>query len=216
MVRGRDLRGQNDRFDDPEVGHMRAKGTRAKRRRTVVAACVATAAVALVGCGGGTQELASDGSDGLDGPLPTAPNGSSDNGVDLGAGDPFSGSVDVNDLIRRIDALNEETDLCTLLTGQAMSDLTTADINLASLASNPAAFSQLFASLDKLFGHMIVIGPPELTPPLTTLQGVWGGLSDVDIRGADAESRASALLANEDTQAANDALGAWVAVNCPV
>lgn len=190
---------------------------RAMTNRIRAAAALVTAAVALGACGGsGTQEIAVDGADGLDGPLPTAPDGSPRNGADLGAGDPFSGDVDVNDLIRRIDALNSENDLCILLTGEAMSDLTGADINLASLASNPAGFSQLFVSLDKLFGHMVSIGPPELELPLNTLKNVWGGMADIDIRGADAEQKASELLGSEDTKRANEALGAWVATNCVV
>lgn len=188
---------------------------RTTRRASTATALVVAAALALSGCGGGgTQEIAGSDQNATGGPLPTAPNGSPRNGADLEAGDPLSGSVDVNDLIRRIDALNQETDLCVLLTGQAMADVTTADINLAGLASNPAGFSQLFAALDTLFGHMISIGPPELNGPLTALQGVWGGLADVDIRAADAETTASALLAGDATQAANDELGAWVVANC--
>jgi len=175
-------------------------------------ASVALLCVLVSACGdGGTQEIAGRDDGSLDGPLPTAPNGGTDNG---GSGDPFSGSVDINDLIRRIDALNQEDDLCTLLTGQAMNDLTGADINLASLATNPAGFSQLFASLDTLFGHMIQIAPADLNPPLTVLQGTWGGLADIDVRGADAETRASRLIASPDVEIANETLGAWVVGNC--
>lgn len=180
-------------------------------KSSVVGALVVLALIAA-GCGGsGTTEIAVDQDDG--GPLPTAPDGSPRNGGG-GDGDPFSGSVDANDLIRRIEALNDETDLCTLLTGQAMADIAAADINLAGLASNPSGFSALFAALDKLFGHMLTIGPPEVEQPLSTLQAVWGGLADIDIRSTDAEGRAAALLAGEDTQAANDALAEWVTGNC--
>ncbi len=172
---------------------------------------VATLALVATGCGGGeTRQLAADG-DEFDGPLPTAPEGSPRS---VGDGDPFSGSVDANDLIRRIEALRTETDLCTLLTGSAMADIAAADINLAGLASNPSGMSQLFSALDQLFGHMITIGPPEVTAPLQTLQGVWGGMADIDIRAADAESRAAELLAGDATQTANDELAAWVTENC--
>lgn len=167
----------------------------------------------VVGCSsGGTTEIVVDEGDG--GPLPTAPDGvPRSNGAD-GDGDPFSGSMDANDLIRRIEELTSETDLCTLLTGQAMADIAAADINLAGLASNPAGFSALFASLDKLFGHMRTIAPAELEQPLSSLQEVWGGLADLNIRATDAKSRAAELLAGKDTQAANDALAKWVASNC--
>ena len=170
---------------------------------------VLTLALVLSACaGGGTQEIASV-DDGLDGPLPTAPKG----GGRSSDGDPFSGNVDLSELIRRIDGLTEINDLCTLLTGEA-ADLTSADINVASLASNPTAFSQLFVSLERVFGHMIGIAPPEAVPPLITLQDVWAGMSEIDVRAADAEATASRLLASDETQAANDALGAWVAGNC--
>ncbi len=181
-------------------------------RLLVATAILATSGVLGVSCGdGGTKELAADQKS--SGPLPTAPDGSPRNGAGSN-GDPFSGSVDVNDLIDRIEGLNSENDLCTLLTGNAMADIASADINLAGLASNPAGFSQLFAALNRLFGHMLTIAPSELTEPLTTLQGVWGGLADINIRASDAESRAASLLAGNETQKANDDLAAWVTSNC--
>ncbi len=186
---------------------MRAMTQGKARVLKLASAVVATVVLASACGGGGTQEIAGV-DEGLDGPLPTAPSGAG------GASDVFTGDVDVNDLIRRIEALNEESDLCTLLTGQAMADLTTADINLASIASNPAAASQLFSSLERVFAHMIVIAPAEAVPPLTTLQAVWAGMSDIDIRAADAEATASRLLASPETQAANDELGEWVSANC--
>lgn len=160
--------------------------------------------------GGGTRQLAADG-DELDGPLPTAPEGAARN---VGDGDPFSGSVDANDLIRRIEALKTETDLCTLLTGSAMADIAAADINLTGLASNPSGMSALFTALDQLFAHMVTIAPGEVTQPLTTLQGVWAGMADIDPRAGDAESRAAELIAGPQTQAAEAALGEWVTANC--
>lgn len=179
----------------------------------LVALCMIAALVASACGGGGTEELRVR-DNGPDGPLPTAPNGQPRNAADLNAGGLLSGSVDVNDLIRRIDALNQENDLCTLLTGDAMADITGADINLTSLVSNPAGFSQLFASLDKLFGHMITIGPAELRPPLGTMKSVWSGLSGIDLRAADAESKAGVLVGSKAVQEANDALGKWVVANC--
>jgi len=183
--------------------------------RWQLAAVVAVTAVAVVACGGGTEELAGQPNNTTpSGPLPTAPNGKPKNSADLGVNAATSGKVDVNDLIRRIDALNQETDLCALLTGSAMSDITGADINLTSLVSNPAGFSQLFASLDKLFGHMVQIAPAEAKGQLTTMQGVWNGLSAVDLKSAGAQKQASALIASPQAQAANDDLGKWVQGNC--
>lgn len=174
-------------------------------------------AVALVAaaCGGDpTSELASDPNDTApEGPLPTAPvAGRSDDSGSPG----FSGDVDVNELILRIDALNEEDDLCVLLTGQAMADITGSDINLTSLMSNPAGFTQLFAGLEKVFGHMIEIAADDLRPALTQMQTVWSGMSTIDPRAADADAQASALINSPEVQAASDGLAAWVVGNCEV
>lgn len=179
------------------------------------AAVVAVVAVAMTACGGGTEELAGQPNVSTpDGPLPTAPNGKPKNAADLGANAATGGDVDVNDLIRRIDALNQETDLCTLLTGSALAGVTGADINLTSLVSNPAGFSQLFASLDKLFGHMVDIAPADAKAQLTTMQGVWNGLSAIDLKSTGAQQQASAVIASPEVQAANEDLGKWVLANC--
>jgi len=113
-----------------------------------------------------------------------------------------------------LDALNEDS--VDRLYGDALGALatTSADINLTSLISNPAGFTQLFASLDKLFGHMVAIATPELAQPLGSMQRVWNQMATIDPRAADAESRAGALIASPEVQAANDALGAWVTENC--
>lgn len=184
-------------------------------------ALVALVALAA-GCGGGgggTTELGSDAADEQSGPLPTAPGGdSSGSGGSTGSGDTpgMSGSVDVSELIVRIDALNTENDLCTLLTGDAMADVTGADVNLTSIVSNPSGFSQLFSALDRLFGHMVQIGPPELTPSLQRLNEVWKGLAQVDPTGADAQAKLDTLMADPEVQAAQKGIAEWVAANCDV
>jgi len=122
--------------------------------------------------------------------------------------------MDVNELIRRIDGLNNESDLCILLTGQALADVTGADINLTSLLTNPSGFTQLFTSLDKLFAHMVAIGPAEVQPSLQTMQGVWKGLATIDPRAPDAETRSAALIGDPNVQQAQDTLGTWVKGTC--
>lgn len=177
---------------------------------------VAVLAVALVGaCGGGnTEALPADRVEGLDEAQPTAPSGSFPGDTDLGEGDPSSDTVDVNGLIRRIDALSQETELCALVGSEAVVEIIGADINLTGLASNPSGVGQLFAALERLYAHMATIGPPEVTPALTTLQGVSSGLADIDLRSPDAEARAEELLESPDTRFANEALGAWISLNC--
>ncbi len=172
--------------------------------------------IALLGtaCGESqeTAELEADPNDApAEGPLPTAPVDRS--GKDSGS-TGFSGSVDINNLILRIDALNEEDDLCVLLTGEAMADITGADINLTSLMTNPAGFTQLFAALEKVFGHMIEIAADDLRPALTEMQKVWSGMATIDPRAADAEAQAKLLIESPEVRSAQDGLAAWVVGNC--
>ena len=187
-------------------------GTRSRNIWWAFAAALACLLMVASACSGdsGTTELSSDAADDTaPGPLPTAPPTSA-SASKVGS----SGSVDVNELIRRIDALNNEGDLCILLTGQALADVTGADVNLTSLLTNPSGFTQLFTSLDKLFAHMITIGAPEVQPSLQTMQGVWKGLATIDPRAPDAEARSAALIGDAGVQAAQNDLGAWVKANC--
>ena len=196
--------------------------TTGRRLRAATAAVALACALALAGCSGdsGTTELSSDSADTTaPGPAPTAPGGASSGSgssgsASAGSGVGASGSVDVNELIRRIDALNQESDLCLLLTGEALSDVTGADVNLTSLLSNPSGFTQLFASLDKLFSHMVTIGPAEVQPSLQTMQGVWKGMATIDPRAPDAETRSAALIGDPAVQSAQTALGEWVKTTC--
>jgi hypothetical protein len=188
-------------------------GTRSRNIWWACAAALACLLLVASACSGdgGTTELSSDAADETTpGPLPTAPPTSAGSSSKVGS----TGSVDVNELIRRIDALNNEGDLCTLLTGKALADVTGADVNLTSLLTNPSGFTQLFTSLDKLFAHMVTIGAPEVQPSLQTMQGVWKGLSTIDPRAPDAEARSGALIGDPKVQAAQNDLGAWVKANC--
>ena len=184
--------------------------------RTLFAALVllCVAALTAAGCSkeSTTEELSTDSADqAADGPIPTAPPEVAGQGSTGSSGD-----VDVNELILRIDALNTETDICTLLTGQAVKDVTQSNVNLTSLLTNPAGFSQLFAALDRLFAHLVQIGPAELTAPLQTMQGVWSAMSEIEPNAVDAEARASALVSDPNVQAAQTSIGDYVQANCGV
>lgn len=190
--------------------------TPTRRIRWAIGALLLTVVLVGAACSGsGTTELSSDAADQTaPGPLPTAPGGAGGSGTAGKGGVGSTGKVDVNELIRRIDNLNNETDLCALLTGQALRDVTGSDINLTSLLSNPSGFTQLFASLDKLFAHMVVIGPAEVQPSLVTMQGVWKGMATIDPRAPDAQTRSSALIADPAVQQAQSTLGQWVKSSC--
>jgi hypothetical protein len=166
-------------------------------RWTTALALLVVAALGA-GCGAGTQEVASE-DGGPEGPLPTAPANFSRNSP--GEESALSGSV-------------EEDDLCTLLTGQAMADVSGADIDLTSLLSNPTGFSQLFSALDKVFGHMAQIAPAELIQPISEMQSVWATLSTLNVATPNAEAQASALISSPVLRASQDTLGVWVVENC--
>ena len=161
-----------------------------------------------------TKVLTPDRSANDDGPRPTAPGAGGANSTVVGGNPALTGKVDVAELVRRLDALQAETDLCTLLTGQALSNVTGADINLSSLLSDPTGFSQLFGALQRTYVHLVDIAPAEIDPSLTVLQGLWGSLATVDPRSAEAESVVARAIASPEVQDANDAVASWITANC--
>ncbi len=186
-------------------------------RSATLLLAVAVVALALfaVGCSkhqSATEEVRpATTDDAADGPAPTAPPlpaGSESAGTASGA------DIDANELIRRIDSLNSETDLCTLLTGQALKDIATSNVNLTSLLTNPSGFTQLFSALDRLFAHLVQIGPAELSSSLQEMQSVWTAMAAMDPRAPDAETKAGALIADPKVQAAQSDIGKYVTSNC--
>ena len=161
-----------------------------------------------------TKVLDPDRSANADGPRPTAPGAGGATTTVAGGNPALNGKVDVAELVRRLDALQAETDLCTLLTGQALSNVTGADINLSSLLSDPTGFTQLFGALQRTYTHLIDIAPADLDPSLTVLQGLWGSLATVDPRSAEAESVVARAVASPEVQDANDAVASWITANC--
>ena len=174
---------------------------------------VALAAL-LAGCASSsdTTEVAGRGAD-PNAPLPTAPAGSTGATTPLRPTVP-TGSVDVQELVTRIDALNAETNLCTLLTGSALADVTGADLDLTSLLQDSTGFTSLFGSLAKLFGHMVDIAPATVKPDLQTMRGVWQGVATVDPKQPDAATKAGAFIADPSVQRAQSNVGVWVQTNC--
>ncbi len=171
--------------------------------------CILVLAATSCSSDSGTTELSKDPADATtDGPRPTAPP------IQASNGSGSSGAVDVNELIRRIDDLNNETDLCKLLTGEAYQAISGADVNLTSLLSNPSGFAQLFTSLDRLFAHLVTIAPTEVQPSLKTMQDMWKQMATFDPRTPDAETKLKRLIGDPQVQAAQTALGAYIQSSC--
>ncbi|MFM7069946.1 MAG: hypothetical protein ACKOYM_10875, partial [Actinomycetes bacterium] len=182
--------------------------------------------VGLVGLAGAcssesdTRVLPADRDAASDGPQPTAPgarrgDGDTSGGVDATNRNPaLTGTVDIAELVRRLDALQAETDACTLLTGQALANVTGADINLSSLLSNPSGFTQLFSALQRTYVHLVDIAPAQIDGPLSVLGGLWGQLSKVNPRSSEAEAAVAAAVGSPQVQAANDSIASWITTNC--
>lgn len=171
-------------------------------------------AALLAGCASnsGTTEVAGRGPDPNE-PLPTAPSSVPGATTRLRPTVP-TGSVNVQELVARIDALDTETNLCTLLTGSALADVTGADLDLTSLLKDSTGFTSLFGSLGKLFGHMVDIAPASVKPDLQTMRGVWQGVATVDPKQPDAATKAGAFIADPAVQRAQSNVGVWVQTNC--
>ncbi len=186
------------------------------RRPVVVGALLV--AVLLAGCSStsGTTEVAGVDRDDRPGPLPTAPATPPPSPTTPTVpGGAATGEVTVDELVARIDALVTEDDLCTLLTGSALSDVTGADLDLTSLLQDPQGFTTLFSSLGRLFGHMVDIAPSAaVKSDLETMRGVWQGVAGLNPRAPDAAERAGALIANPAVQRAQSNLGVWVQSTC--
>jgi len=149
------------------------------------------------------------------GAIPTAPPTSApgNNPEPTAAGS--AGPLGVAQLVARIDALVAEDDLCTLLTGAALADVTGADLDLTSLLQDTSGFTTLFSSLGRLFAHMVDIAPSEVVrSDLDTMRGVWQGVATLDPRAPDAADRAGQLIADPAVQRAQANLGVWVQSTC--
>lgn len=180
-----------------------------------VLAAMAILAVGACASDSGPIEVGGPGRADEPGPLPTAPPAPPTTTGSSSRPTASSGNVTVDELVARMDGLVAEDDLCTLLTGSALADVTGADLDLTSLLEDPQGFTTLFASLGRLFGHMVDIAPSAtVQSDLETMRGVWQGVAGLDPRAPDAADRAGALIANPAVQRAQSNLGVWVQSTC--
>lgn len=189
-------------------------------RRPVLLAMALAVAVLSVGCSSesDTKVLTRDPADTVPvGPRPTAPGARPTVAGDANAtaaNPALTGSVDIPELVRRLDALQGESDVCTLLTGRALADVTGADINLSSLLRDPDGFRQLFGGLQRTYGHLVDIAPSDLDPPLVVLGDLWTSLARTDPSSEAARSTVVNAIGSQKVQAANDAVASWISRNC--
>ncbi len=151
-----------------------------------------------------TTQLADDPADvTTPGPRPTAP-------PDSTGGLSASG----NDLIAQLQALQEEDDLCEVITGEAFATLGSGEVDVASLVTNPSGVAQLVAVVDATITHVVAVSPPDVQSSMQTISDVWGRLARLG-GGADAERRSQEILAEPAVLDANRTVLTWAALNCP-
>lgn len=176
--------------------------------RRVALAGLLVALSVLYGCssGSGTDELARDRADEtVPGNLPTAPTTDPENRDGLGA--------EANVLLDELESLQDERDLCAVLSGAALEGLLRDDLDPTGLVTNPAGLTRLIAGVDAAFAHLVEIAPPELTASMQTVREVWTRLASIG-QVPDAEQRINAVLAEPQVIAANQAILTWATTNC--
>lgn len=175
--------------------------------RTVVAAAVL--AVAAVGCTrtSETTEMSDDPADvTVPGVPPTAPPTTEYDGRGL--------SSDANKLISELAAIESETDLCTILTGESFAPFLDGKIDTTNLVTSPSGVTQLYVAVNSIFAHVVEISPPDVQPSTTILQDVWTRVSSISSSAPDYQAQVDAIAAEPQVAAAYQALGTWAAGNC--
>lgn len=152
-----------------------------------------------------TTELSEDPADvTVAGPEPTAPP-PPDPAEELSPG--------AAELVAELEALREEDDLCAVLTGEAFAGLVGQDFDVAALVTSPAGVTLLISLVDGTFSHLVAIAPEPVRPSMQVIKDVWTRLATLG-PGADAQSRASEILARPEVVAATEDLATWAALNC--
>jgi hypothetical protein len=180
-----------------------------RRTRAAFAAAVLAVAPLAAACSSSSEvsPLERDISDEtVPGYLPTAPPPSSEEEGGL--------TPDANRLLAELDAVAQEQDLCSVLSGAVFEGLFTADIDPAGLVTNPAGITRLITAVIATFDHIVQISPPEIQPAMATVKEMWTRIASLNPSAGDLESQVNTVLAEPQHVAANRAIIAWGADNC--
>lgn len=154
-----------------------------------------------------TLELSEDSADvTIAGVPPTAPPSTEYDGSGL--------SSDANQLIADLGAIEDETDLCVIITGDAFQPFLTGDIDTTNLVTSPSGVTQLFVAIDSIFAHIVTISPPEIQPSAAVLQDVWTRVAALASASTDNQAQVDAILAEPQVAESVQALATWAATNC--
>ena len=173
---------------------------------------VVTIAVAAVsfGCSrteSPTVEMAEDPADvTVAGVPPTAPPSTAYDGSGL--------SSDANQLIADLTAIQQETDLCVILTGEAFAPFLSGELDTTNLVTSPSGVSQLIVAVNSIFARIVVIAPPVVQPATVTLQDVWTRVATLNSSAADYDAQVDSILVEPQVVAAYQSLATWAATTC--
>ena len=125
-------------------------------------------------------------------------------------------SDDANALLKEIAAIQTETDLCVILTGEAFQPLLTGDLDTTNLVTSPSGLTQLLIAFNSTFSYIETIAPDEVVPAAATLNDVWTRISSLNSGAASNQAQVQAILTEPQVVAAYESLASWAAVNCDV
>ncbi|MHB1138425.1 MAG: hypothetical protein ACYC2O_05660, partial [Microthrixaceae bacterium] len=181
------------------------------RSRRAVAAVLIALATASGACSTSTSsetvEMDHDPADvTIAGVPPTAPPSTTFDGSGL--------SASANDLIAQLAAIQTETDLCVILTGEAFQPFLGGTLDTTNLVTSPSGLTQLLIAVDSIFAHIVEISPPPVQPAAATIQDVWTRIASINSAAADYQAQVDAILVEPEVIAAYQSLGGWVTANC--
>ncbi len=137
---------------------------------------------------------------------PTAPPSTAFDGSGL--------SASANDLIAQLAAIQTETDLCVILTGEAFQPFLEGSLDTTNLVTSPSGLTQLLIAVDSIFAHIVEISPGPVQPAAAVIQDVWTRVASINSAAPDYQAQVDAILVEPEVVAAYQSLGAWVTANC--
>lgn len=170
---------------------------------------VVIACLSLSGCSGssGVHELEHDAeTDTIAGPRPTAPPATDYDGPGL--------SAEATRLLSGLRDLDSERSLCAILTSTTVTEVLGGEVEISGLATTPSGIAQLLVAIDRFFGHVVEVSPPDLAPSTTVIQNTWRQVAEIAGDAGDRDRRIEAILAAPDVQLAVENVGTWVQGNC--
>ena len=180
-----------------------------RARRLTVVAMVAVLGVCAAACTktSETTEMSDDPADvTIPGVPPTAPPTTEYDGRGL--------SSDANQLLADLAAIQQETDLCTILTGDSFAPFLEGKADTTNLVTSPSGVTQLYVAVNSIFARIVEISPAEIQPATVILQDVWTRVSSISPGAPDYQDQVDAIAAEPQVAAAYQAIATWAATNC--